>query len=108
MKFCLQVCWCTSIQLDTPLARLVRADPGTEMIEHDLVRLQKSERLNCTSAADATISAWRVRHLIKRWEERQCWSVQSIEVWTRSSQRELARSNIHTSTAALRHKQSFD
>jgi len=27
------------------------------MIEHDLVRLQKSERLNSTSAADATISA---------------------------------------------------
>jgi cob(I)alamin adenosyltransferase len=49
------------------------------MIEHDLVRLQKSERLNSTSAADATISAWRVRHLIRRWEERQCWSVQSIK-----------------------------
>src|SRR5216684_9027742 len=87
---------CTSIPLDTPLARLVGADPGTEMIEHDLVRLQKSERLNSTSAADATISAWRVRHLIRRWEERQCWSVQSIKVWTRSSHRELARSNIHT------------
>jgi len=77
------------------------------MIEHDLVRLQKSERLNSTSAADATISAWRVRHLIRRWEERQCWSVQSIKVWTRSSHRELARSNIHTSTVALRHERSF-
>jgi hypothetical protein len=25
-----------SVPLDTPLARLVTADPGTEMIEHDL------------------------------------------------------------------------
>ena len=48
---------CTSIPLDTPLARLVTADPGTEMIEHDLVPLHKSERLNSPSAADATISA---------------------------------------------------
>jgi len=30
----------------TPLARLVTADPGTEMIEHDLLLLQKSERLS--------------------------------------------------------------
>jgi hypothetical protein len=29
------------------------------------------------------------------------------EVWTRSSQRELARSNIHTSTTALRYHRSF-
>src|SRR5258707_15850151 len=72
------------------------------MIEHDLVRLQKSERSNSTSAADATISAWRVRHLIRRWEERQCWSVQSIKVWTRSQPAETSESNIHTSTAALR------
>jgi hypothetical protein len=49
--------WCTSIPLDTPLARLVTADPGTEMIEHDLMRLHKSERLSSTRAADATISA---------------------------------------------------
>lgn len=28
--------WCTSIPLDIPLARLVTADPGTKMIEHDL------------------------------------------------------------------------
>jgi hypothetical protein len=36
---------CTSIPLGIPLARLVRADPRTEMIEPDLVPLQKSERL---------------------------------------------------------------
>jgi hypothetical protein len=49
--------WCTSIPLDTPLARLVTAPPGTEMIKHDLVPLHKSERSNSTSAADAAISA---------------------------------------------------
>jgi hypothetical protein len=48
---------CTSIPLDTLLARLVTAPPGTEMIKHDLVPLHKSERSNSTSAADATISA---------------------------------------------------
>jgi len=41
-------CFCTSIPLDTPLARLVTADPGTEIIEHDLVSetrcLDRSER----------------------------------------------------------------
>jgi hypothetical protein len=30
---------CTKIPLDTPLARSVTADPGTEMIEHDLLPL---------------------------------------------------------------------
>ena len=49
--------WCTSIPLDTPLARLVTADPGTEMIKHDLVPLHKSKRLSSTRAADAIISA---------------------------------------------------
>ncbi len=48
---------CTSIPLDTPLARSVTADPGTEMIEHDLMRLRKSEQLSSTRAAAATISA---------------------------------------------------
>ena len=33
--------------------------------------------------------------------------VHQEEVWTRSSQREPARSNIHTSTTALRQEQSF-
>ena len=33
--------WCTNIPLDTPLARSVTADPGTEMIEHDLLLLHK-------------------------------------------------------------------
>ena len=49
--------FCTSIPLDTPLARLVTADLGTEVIEHDLVPLHKSERLSLQSAALATISA---------------------------------------------------
>jgi hypothetical protein len=49
--------WCTSNPLDTPPARLVTADPETEMIEHDLEPLHKSEGLTSTSAADATISA---------------------------------------------------
>jgi hypothetical protein len=51
--------WCTSIPLDIPLARLVTADPGTKMIEHDLMPLYKSERLSSTRAADATIPAKR-------------------------------------------------
>jgi hypothetical protein len=42
--------WYTSIPLDTPLAGLVAADPGNEMIERDLEPLHKSERLNCKSA----------------------------------------------------------
>ncbi len=33
--------------------------------------------------------------------------VHQEEVWTRSSQRELARSNIHTSTTALRQNRTF-
>jgi hypothetical protein len=47
----------SDIPLDTPRARLVTADPGTKMIEHDLMPLHKSERLSSTRAADATISA---------------------------------------------------
>jgi len=31
--------WCIKIPLDTRLARLVTADPGTEMIEHDFLLL---------------------------------------------------------------------
>jgi hypothetical protein len=39
------VCWCTSLPLDIPLARLVTAHPGTEMIKHDLVgRFNQFER----------------------------------------------------------------
>ena len=51
--------WCTSIPLDTLLERLVTAAPGTEMIEHDPVRLHKMERLTSTTAADGTSSAFR-------------------------------------------------
>src|SRR6266851_7685930 len=45
-----------------------------------------------------------VRRLIRRWDARQCWSVQSIKrkFWTRSTQREPARSNIHTSATRFR------
>ena len=40
MRFFLQVCWCTKIPLDTPLAHLVTADPAIEMIEHELLPLR--------------------------------------------------------------------
>jgi hypothetical protein len=47
--------------------------------------------------------------LIRRWEAPRCWSgpIHQEEVWTRSSQRKLARSDIHTSTSALREQPSF-
>ena len=48
---------CASFERDTALARLVIADPGTEMVEHDLVPLHKLERLSSTTGADATIAA---------------------------------------------------
>jgi hypothetical protein len=70
--------WCTSIPLDTPLARLVTADPGTEMIEYDLMRLHKSERVELHTCG-------RCHHLcIEEYGAssgggRQCWSVQSIK-----------------------------
>jgi hypothetical protein len=48
--------WCTKIPLNTPLARLVTADPGSEMIEHDLLLLHKSERLSLQVQPGATVS----------------------------------------------------
>jgi len=53
------VCSCTKIPLDTPLARLVTADPAIEMIEHDLVLLRKCEWLIRTITAVAIIRVWR-------------------------------------------------
>src|SRR5882757_6865353 len=44
-----------------------------------------------------------VRRLIRRREAMLVGPVHQEEVWTRSSQREPARSNIHASTTALRH-----
>src|SRR5712672_2484347 len=91
--------WCTSIPLDTPLARLVTADPGTEMIEYDLMRLHKSERVELHTCG-------RCHHLcIEEYGAssgggRLVGPVHQEEVWTRSSQREPARSNIHASTTA--------
>src|SRR5229473_6809753 len=45
-----------------------------------------------------------VRRLIRRWEARQCWSIQSIngKFGLGRTSRELASSNIHTSTSAAR------
>jgi hypothetical protein len=48
--------WCTKIPLNTPLSRLVAADPGSEMIEHDLLLLHKSERLSLQVQPGATVS----------------------------------------------------
>ncbi len=41
MRYAVREYCCTKIPLDTPLARLVTADPAIEMIEHDLVLLHK-------------------------------------------------------------------
>ncbi len=49
--------WCTSIPLDTPLARLVTADPGTEMIDMISCVCTNRSGLSSTRAADAIISA---------------------------------------------------
>ena len=85
--------------IDTLLERLVTADSGTEMIEHDPVRLHKMERLTSTTAADGTSSAYRdtAPHQAVGGTTMLVGPVHHEEVLARSSQRKLARSNIHTS-----------
>ena len=66
---------CTSIPLDTLLARLVTADLGTEVIERDLVPLHKLERPSSTTAADATSRNRRLGTAI----DLQCAQVSEID-----------------------------
>ncbi len=100
---------CTSIPLDTPLARLVTADPGTKMIEHDLMRLHKPERVElhtCGRGRRLGIEGYGASSGGGR-HDNAGRSAHQEEVWTRSSQQEPARSNIHTSTTASRQKRWF-
>ena len=66
---------CTTIPVDTPLERLITADPAIQMIQHDLMLLHKS-KLSPTIAADASSRYEGARRLARRWETRQCRSVQ--------------------------------
>ena len=78
------------------------------MIKHNLEPLHKPERPHFTTAADATISAKRVLRPITRVGTTVLVDpFRPEKVWTRSDRRALGRSNIHTSTAALRQKKSF-
>ena len=59
--FAAQWFWCTKIPLDTPLPRLVTADPAIEVIERDIALPHIWNWLNLTIAAGAMIEVRRPR-----------------------------------------------